>query len=76
MAALTSWPCGRGPTIGGSIFNCGRMVMLGGVVVVLSKAYVLSGDGPPSLRSLKRNVEAPLPPCGASSSSRHSLSVD
>ena len=52
MAALTSWPCGRGP-IGGSIFNCGRMVMLGGVVVVLSKAYVLSGDGPPHSVPLK-----------------------
>ena len=45
-----------------TIFNCGQMLMLGGVVLIVSVAYVLSGDGPPSPRSLKRNLEAPLPP--------------
>ena len=53
MAVLTGWPCGRGsfslaeadvsiqPAIrAGSIFNCGRMVMLGRVVLVVSVAYV------------------------------------
>ena len=53
----------------GSIYNCGRMVMLGGVVVVVSKAYVLISDDSPITRSQKE-PRGPAPPCGASS--RHS----
>ena len=78
MAVLTGWPCGRSrldvsiqPAIrAGSIFNCGRMVMLGGVVLVVSvAARFLIVMIPPITRSQKE-PRGPAPPCGASS--RHS----
>ena len=46
----------------GSIFNCVRMVMLGGVVLVISKAYVLMVMVPPITVPPKREPEKPRPP--------------
>ena len=46
----------------GSIFNCGRMVILGGVVLVISKRVRFTGGGSPPSPFPTKEPEKPRPP--------------